>query len=98
MSQPTLEEVMGSYDWKEAMKYAKFQFSDIERVIYARDGENDGADWLLLVELKGGGFGTLSAGCDYTGWGCQESGTSDIYADEATARQRLGIEADKEEA
>lgn len=83
---PTLEELMGAYDWKEAMKYAQFRFDQIERVLLAREGEGDGPDWLLLVELKGGGYGALRAGCDYTGWGCQEGGSSGVFESVALAK------------
>lgn len=83
----TLETLMGAYDWKEAMKYAQFRFDQIERVVFAKDGEPDEQDWRLLVELKGGGFGTLTAGCDYTGWGCQEGGSSGIFETEEQARR-----------
>lgn len=82
----SIAEVMASFDWKEVMKYAQFKFDNIERVILAIDGEGDGPDWLLLVELKGGGFGAVRAGCDYTGWGCQEGGDSGKFETEAQAR------------
>lgn len=71
--------LMGAYDWEEAMEYAKFRFDQIEKVIMAIEGENDESDWLLLVELKGGGYGGLIAWCDYTGWSCQAGGSSGIF-------------------
>lgn len=74
-----LEALMGAYDWQEAMKYSKFRFDQIDRVVLAIEGDHDGPDWLLLVELKGGGFGSLRAGCDYTGWDCQAGGDSGIF-------------------
>lgn len=87
---PTLEELMGSFDWKEAMKYAQgWDFGSIERVIFQRDGDNDGPSWCLLVELRSGGYGILSASCDYTGWGCQEGGESAILESLETAKDRL---------
>lgn len=86
MSHPTLEELMGAYDWAAVMKYASFRFDQIERVIEAHEGDNDGPDWLLLVELKGGGYGAVTAGCDYTGWGCQESGGTGQFETEQQAR------------
>ncbi len=51
-----------------------FQRKDVKRVIAASEGENDGADWLCVVELNDGRFAFVSAGCDYTGWDCQASG------------------------
>ncbi len=71
-----LQAFMDARDWQEAMHYASFTFENIERVVWALEGENDGPDWLLLVELKGGGYGALRAGCDYTGWDCQAGGDS----------------------
>ncbi len=70
--------LMSSYDWKEAMKYAKFTFQDIKEVITAKEGENDGEHWKLVVKLKSGKYGLLSAWCDYSGWDCQAGGNSDI--------------------
>lgn len=70
--------LMSAYDWKEAMTYAKFSFQDVAEVISAIEGENDGAQWKLIVKLKTGKFGWLSAGCDYSGWDCQAGGYSAI--------------------
>ena len=70
--------LMGAYDWQAAMEYAKFKFEDIKTVISAVEGENDGADWQLVVELKSGKFAWLSASCDYSGWDCQAGGESGV--------------------
>ena len=43
-------------------------------VLVADEGENDERDWIAIVRLNDGRFAFVSAGCDYTGWGCQESG------------------------
>ena len=85
-----LKELMEAYDWESVMKYAdgKFTFQDIERVIYTVDGDNEGPDWMGIFALKNGSFGVVHAGCDYTGWGCQESGGSDTYETEAVAIER----------
>lgn len=88
---PTVVDLMAAYDWEHIMaKYAapKFTFQDIERVIYTVDGDNDGPDWMGIFALKNGAFGVVHAWCDYTGWGCQESGGSDIYETEAIAIER----------
>lgn len=42
---------------------------DIASVLFIKDGEPDGDYWLGLFEVKGGGYLSLRAGCDYTGWG-----------------------------
>lgn len=87
---PTLEEVMGSYDWKEVMKYAVgFDMAAIDRVLYTRDGEPDGDAWLLLATLKTGGYGFVEASCDYTGWGCQEGGNGGVVETLEAAKERL---------
>ena len=84
----TVDEMRESYDWQEAFKYAEggeptegyagslagFTFDDVAEVIACDDGENDGPDWIAVFRLHDGRFAFLSAGCDYTGWGCQESG------------------------
>ena len=67
-----------AYDWQEAMKYAKFSFKDIEKVIFEKEGENDGVNGELVVKLKTGEDGWLSAWCDASGWGCQAGGSSGI--------------------
>ena len=79
--------LMGAYDWIEAMKYAKFKFEEVDEVISAVEGVNDEKDWQLVVRLKSGKFAWLSAGCDYSGWGCQEGGESGIceFSEEAFA-------------
>lgn len=53
-----------------------FTRTDVKRVIAHADGDNDGPDWLMLGELHDGRFFFVYAGCDYTGWGCQEGGGS----------------------
>lgn len=73
-----------------------FQRKDVARVIATREGENDGPDWLCVVELKDGRFAFVSAGCDYTGWDCQ-SGGHGIVAHSLVHLCRVGIgEADLE--
>lgn len=64
------------YNWAEAHKYAEWTMEDIEEVLASCEGENDGLEWICIVKLKDGTFGYLEAGCDYTGWGCQEGGQS----------------------
>ncbi len=51
-----------------------FQRQDVKRVIALSEGENDGPNWLCVVELDDGRFAFVSAGCDYTGWDCMASG------------------------
>ena len=85
---------LSGYDWTEVFKYAAseycgpvlnyngnasgFCFEDVGMVLDACDGENDGANWVGLFLLKDGRFASIRAGCDYTGWGCQKSGSSNV--------------------
>ncbi len=46
-----------------------FTIEDVVEVIAKADGENDGANWVIVVKLKDGRYGAIRAGCDYTGWG-----------------------------
>lgn len=80
---------MAAYDWQEAMKYAKFKFEEVEKIIFSEDGEPDEKDWKLIVKLKSGKFGWLTAWCDYSGWGCQEGGSSEICDTEEQCREAL---------
>ena len=59
-----IEPVLG-----ESVRIDRFAASDIEAVIAAAEGQNDGDPWVALVKLKDGRFVALSAWCDYTGWG-----------------------------
>lgn len=57
-----------------------FGVDDIDNVVAAVYGENDGYNWYWLVTLKEGAlmrqageYALLTGGCDYTGWDCQSS-------------------------
>lgn len=43
--------------------------TDVAEVIASVDGENDGDEWVGVFRLHDGRFVTVTAGCDYTGWG-----------------------------
>lgn len=75
------------YDFKECMKYAPFGIDDISEIIACSAGEADGADWHYICKLKDGKYGHVTGGCDYTGWGCQESGDGFIGTLEACVDQ-----------
>ncbi len=64
----TIKELKEDYNWSCAMKHAKFHADDIDTILKYSEGENETKSWLLLVLLKNGRFGFLTAGCDYTGW------------------------------
>ncbi len=53
---------------------------DIDEVLYLVDGWNDGDAWIGVFKMVDGKYMNIRAYCDYTGWGCQEGGSSD-YGD-----------------
>lgn len=55
-----------------------YTLNHVAKVLGRSEGENDGDDWVGLFEMDDGKFIAVNAGCDYTGWGCQESGSSSI--------------------
>jgi len=61
-------ETLCDYNWREAFTYATFEREDVKRIIYLSEGENDGAAWICLVQLKNNKYGAINAWCDYTGW------------------------------
>lgn len=63
-------------NWGEAAEYASWSCEDVAEILAMSEGENDEANWLMVVKLKDGRFSFLSAGCDYTGWDCQAGGSS----------------------
>jgi len=65
----TPKDLKEEFDWGEAFEFAEFNIDDVESVIYADEGYNDGDSWIGLFKLKNGKFGGLTAWCDYTGWG-----------------------------
>lgn len=84
-------ETLSNYDWEEVFKYADpawvegasktgkggtFEREDVEEILASEVGENDGDEWLMVGRLKDGRWFSIHAGCDYTGWGCQEGGAS----------------------
>jgi hypothetical protein len=48
---------------------ASFTREDVHTIIGLENGENDGAAWIGLFQLKDGRFAFIGAGCDYSGWG-----------------------------
>lgn len=68
----------GDYDYVDVPERRAFLDSIV--AVYAdAEGENDGPNWLAVVEFSDGLFGYVSAGCDYTGWDCQAGGNI-VYA------------------
>lgn len=79
-----------------------FTRDDVVEIIAMSDGDNDGPDWIGFFRLRDGRYAFVSAGCDYTGWGCRESGYAIVGGDKddmvrlgigVEDRKRLGLEA-----
>lgn len=62
----------------------------VDSIFYQREGEPDGENWELAGRLKDGRWFYIEAGCDYTGWGCQEGGHS-VVASTKPKLIRLGL-------
>ena len=105
----SLDGLKDDYDWVEVFKFEyaspvpfsnasnnAFVIEDVEEIIASVNGENDGADWVMIGKLKDGRFFKINASCDYTGWGCQEWGHSTVALtlDELI---RLGVTDDERE-
>lgn len=103
----TIEQFMADYDWEEVFKYANptpvlgssasadpFSRADVAEIIAAVNGDNDGPDWVGVFRLDDGRFAVVSAGCDYTGWGCQEDGQA-ASASSLEELVRLGLSDDE---
>lgn len=80
-----------------------FGMDDIAEIIAAEAGENDGQEWVCALELVDGRYAYIEAGCDYTGWDCQTSGSAWVASDlhnlirwglTESARRRLGLPLD----
>jgi len=75
----------------------------VVRIVAADEGVNDEMDWIGVFEMADGRYLVVRAGCDYTGWDCEASGSHEWYATEAEAlspntltveeRTRLGLPA-----
>ncbi len=71
-----------------------FDVLDIDKVLAVREGENDGEDWHWILKLKDKRYCYLTGGCDYTGWDCQSSATSEFAK---TAKMAANFVADDKE-
>lgn len=87
---------LGDYNWTNAVSCASWNPAQVAEVIASSEGENDGANWLLVVKLADGRYSFLSAGCDYTGWDCQAGGHSE-ERDSLAELVRFGMGQDDRE-
>lgn len=102
-----LVDLRDSYDWRCAFdeafdrgyQYRKDEadlgeIDGVVRIVASDEGENDEADWIGVFEMTDGRYLVVRAGCDYTGWDCQASGTHEWHAteDEALSPNTLTVE------
>lgn len=98
------------YDWDEAVACASIErcrsaypladagVVDIYgavRAVAHDDGQNDGADWIAVLELADGRYALIAAWCDYTGWDCQSGASDTVVADSLEDLVRLGMSRDE---
>ena len=97
-------DVLNDYDWQEAFEYAAradlcegakcsnsgFTREDVVKILHIDEGENDGNYWIIVGELSDGRYFYLEAGCDYTGWDCQASGSAWV-SDNYTNLLQFGV-------
>lgn len=96
-----LKEFKLSYDWQASFACAFYGSSgysvgeddlashpidQVIEIIAMEEGENDGNNWIGIFRLKDERYIYLIAGCDYTGWGCQEGGS---YIEKPTLKEIL---------
>lgn len=60
---------------------------DVVEIHGISNGMNDESEWIVFGKTKDGRHFFLAAGCDYTGWGCQEGGRSFAAYEKAVVEQ-----------
>jgi hypothetical protein len=91
---------LNNYDWAEAFgegtggncKPLGFTREEVAEILLAREGKNDGADWIFVGRLHDGRYAVVEAGCDYTGWDCQAGNSGWTYPDHAAMLAGVGDE------
>lgn len=79
-------------NWSSAFGCAGLDARLIATIERRRAGENDGDHWLCVGTLTDGRWFSLTAWCDYTGWGCQDGGEHYVDATRDGALKQLTIE------
>lgn len=101
MEDPEVKKIQEDYDWRAAFHEGfhgcegsdPAEINDIFSVIACAEGENDADDWLGVFWMLDGRYLVLRAGCDYTGWDCQASGSVAFYPTVEAACSKLVLEA-----
>lgn len=69
---------------------ASFDREDVISILAMEEGANDEEHWIIAGKLKDGRWFYLEAGCDYSGWDCQASGSA-VVASTKSELIRFGI-------
>lgn len=78
-----------------------FDREDVKAINGLDEGDNDGPDWIVWGVLKDDRWFVVRAGCDYTGWDCHASNSSNVedtrediirYGMTRTERVRFGVQ------
>lgn len=95
MSAPVIHRLDTS-DWEEAFSFADgYTREDVAELAGISEGENDGDHWVCYGRLHDGRWFYLNAWCDYTGWGCQAGGTSELRATREECERLSLTESDR---
>jgi len=74
-----------------------FSRESVEEIYCMCEGENDELSWIIMGKLKDDRYFYLEASCDYTGWGCQESGRTWVTSLGETSLWHFGCNSDARE-
>lgn len=104
---PSADEIKQDWNWRQAFQEAinggygatyddenPGPIAGVVEVICAESGENDGPEWIGVFLMDDHRYAVVAAGCDYTGWDCQASGTVEYFqsVDAAVSKLSLGEE------
>lgn len=67
---PLISALLGAWTYDKQYEATIENFLDAIVAVHAdAEGDNEGPDWLAVLEFADGRFALMTAGCDYTGWG-----------------------------
>ena len=58
-----------------------FTREDVAALFHIHVGEHDGAEWMIIGKLNDNRYFCIVAGCCYTGWDCNSSGSAWVSDD-----------------
>jgi hypothetical protein len=79
--------LMEAFEVKPVPSSMPIKRDDVVEIYAMSNGVNDEAEWIIFGRTTDGRHFFLAAGCDYTGWGCQEYGRSYAAYEKAIIEQ-----------